>query len=234
MGGIKTSNAQLGFGLTLTRAGNAIAEITDISGPSTSLKTVDVTNHGSANMYSEYIPGFKDGGDVTIMGNFYAGDTTGQVGLQTDFEARTLQSFVLTMASTSGAAWSFSAFVSKFEITNPLAKQMEFKATLKISGKPSLTLTYSTNLSNLTISAGTLVPAFSASQYNYIATESGNITVTPTNASAALITVNGTTVVSGAASGTITLTGSAVTWIYVVTQDTGKVPRVYTIMCGRN
>lgn len=68
--------------------------------------------------------------------------------------------------------------------------------------------TAATDLSDLTISAGTLEPTFAASTYAYgvaEANEATNVTVTPTGASADWIKVNGTVVASGAASGAIAL-----------------------------
>lgn len=93
------------------------------------------------------------------------------------------------------------------------------------------------NLASLTISAGTLSPAFAAGTTNYNAPESGataSVTVTPTVADAtASVTVNGTTVASGSASAGIPLAFGPNTIIVVVTAQDGTTQKTYTITAGR-
>lgn len=80
------------------------------------------------------------------------------------------------------------------------------------------------SLSNLTISQGTLSPAFSSSITNYTVSESSgvySVTLTPTKTNAAeTITVNGITVISGQASSPINLNqGSNVINIIATAED---------------
>jgi gliding motility-associated-like protein len=88
-------------------------------------------------------------------------------------------------------------------------------------------------LSNLTASEGTLSPAFNSSIIAYADTVSGLvsvITVTPTaEDSTATITVNGTTVISGAASGNIPLTIGTNTITVEVTAQDGTTMKTYTV-----
>ncbi|WP_222429929.1 cadherin-like beta sandwich domain-containing protein [Paenibacillus cremeus] len=92
------------------------------------------------------------------------------------------------------------------------------------------------DLSNLTLSAGALTPAFASSTTSYT-TSVGNsvygITVTPTVAdSAATVKVNGTAVTSGTASGTINLSvGSNTITVLVTAQD--NTTKTYTITVTR-
>jgi hypothetical protein len=192
--------------------------------------------HSSTSGYKEKVLGLIDGGSVKIKGNFYPGDTNGQLVLNTARANRTLlNSMILAFPSSIGCAWTFNAFVTKFKIISPVDKQVTFEAELEITGVPTLGVTASTNLTGLTISVGTLSPAFAAAQYSYVdalTNGTASVTVTPTNATAALITVNGVAVTSGAASGAIT-TAVGVTLITIVTQDTGKAPVVYVINAGR-
>ncbi len=94
------------------------------------------------------------------------------------------------------------------------------------------TLSSDATLSNLAVSSGTLSPTFSSATTSY--TDSvGNgvtsITVTPTvNQANATVTVNGTTVSSGSASGSIPLSvGSNTVTVVVTAQDTTT--KTYTI-----
>ncbi len=88
-------------------------------------------------------------------------------------------------------------------------------------------------LSGLTLSSGALSPSFAAGTTSYTANgESGvsSITVTPTvNDSAATVTVNGTAVTSGSASGPISLSVGTNTINVVVTAQDNSTTDTYTI-----
>ncbi len=92
-------------------------------------------------------------------------------------------------------------------------------------------------LSNLTISNGTLTPTFASGTTSYTASVSNattSVTVTPTaNESHATIKVNGTTVVSGEASGSISLSVGTNTITTVVTSQNGIGTKTYTITVTR-
>ena len=93
------------------------------------------------------------------------------------------------------------------------------------------------DLSALTLSAGTLSPAFSAANIAYSASvtnATNSVTVTPTLANAsASVTVNGTTVVSGVASGAIALSEGSNTITVVVTAQNATT-KTYTITILRS
>src|SRR5687768_227094 len=81
-----------GFGTQFKRAiGTApgttyevIANVTNISGPSRSRETIDVTAHDSPDQYMEFIGGLKDGGEVSLDINYDPSETTHDLDL--DFE----------------------------------------------------------------------------------------------------------------------------------------------------
>lgn len=229
------SAAKSGFGTTLTRAGYTIAELTKIGSPKLQLDTEDVTSHQSANGYKEYIGTILDAGDISIEGQFIPGDTNGQIGLVTDMNAKTLQDFVITFPTAVATTWTFKGLVTSFEIGEAdLKGSLTFKASIKISGQPTLGITGSNNLSALVLTTATLYPSFAAGTYDYTATSTGaSITVTPT-ASAGTITVNGNTVASGVPSGAISL-GSInnVTTVTIVVTEANKMPKTYTIRVAK-
>jgi hypothetical protein len=230
-----TTAAKAAYGVTLTRNGNTIAELTSIGAPKLSLDTQEVTSHQSSNSYREYIGTLLDGGEVSIEGNFISSDTNGQIGLITDMEAKTLQSFVITFPTSIVATWTFSALVTAFEIGDMAVDgTLTFSATLKISDKPTLAITASNNLTGLTITTVILYPAFAAGTYDYVADSVGNTcTVTPTFAAGTCtITANGSsqTVATGVASSSISLgSDGAMTTITIVVQETGKTAKTYTV-----
>ncbi|MBC6413985.1 MAG: cadherin-like beta sandwich domain-containing protein [Chromatiales bacterium] len=95
-----------------------------------------------------------------------------------------------------------------------------------------------TSLSNLTVSAGTLMPVFTSSTLTYkvsVANTTKTITVTPTTTNEnATITVDGNTVFNDSQSGDIKLTEGGVTTItIVVTAQDDETKRTYTIAVDR-
>ena len=93
------------------------------------------------------------------------------------------------------------------------------------------------DLSGLTLSAGTLDPAFARDSLSYTATVANSITsltVTPTsNHNGATITVNGTSVSSGSASSAISLSVGENTITIVVTAEDGTTTKTYTVTVER-
>jgi len=233
------TSAKSAFGVTLARNGNTIAELTKIGNPKLKMDTVDVTNHQSANNYREYIGTLIDGGEVPIEGNFIVGDTNGQIGLIDDMNNRTLQSFVITFPAAITATWTFSALVTSFEVGDLNSDgTMKFTAILKVSGKPTLAITASNNLTNLVLTTATLYPAFAGGTYDYTATSTGaSITVTPTFAAGiCTITANGASqnVNTGVPSSAISLGAvNNVTTITIVVQETGKTAKTYTVRVAK-
>ncbi|MFJ9382029.1 phage tail tube protein, partial [Streptomyces sp. NPDC101455] len=63
----------------------AVANISDVSGPSRSRDAIEVTAHDSPDNYREFVKGLKDGGEVEITINYDPGDVTHQA-LDADFE----------------------------------------------------------------------------------------------------------------------------------------------------
>jgi len=92
-------------------------------------------------------------------------------------------------------------------------------------------------LANLSISAGTLSPAFATGTYSYTASVSNStasVTVTPTTSDGtATVTVNGTAVSSGTASGSIALVAGSNTITTIVTAQDGVTTKTYTITVTR-
>jgi len=105
--------------------------------------------------------------------------------------------------------------------------------TLTITRQPS----NNDNLSNLHLSKGTPSPAFNAATTSYTANVANtvtSITVTPTAAIAGeTITVNGTAVASGTASGAIALNEGANPIATVVTAPDGVTTKTYTVTVTR-
>jgi gliding motility-associated-like protein len=111
-----------------------------------------------------------------------------------------------------------------------------------LSGSTQTTVSFgvvapSSNLANLTLSAGSLSPVFATTTTGYsvsVPYNTSQITVTPTSTDGnATITVNGTAVSSGSSSGAIALSIGANTIAIVVTASDNSSTQTYTVTVNR-
>lgn len=236
-----TSSAKSVHGTTLSRDSHLVAELTNIGGVEVKVDTIDVTSHDSASGYKEWIGGLKEAGEVGIEGNFIPGDTEGQIGLHADMVAGTLQAFVITFPSALATTWTFSAIVTRFKINDAKSGDTvaSFSATLKISGAPTLGITASADATTIAVSVGTLVPAWSASKYDYsdaVVTGTSSLTFTVTHATAATITLHNSftggtsSLTTGVPSGAQALgAADSITTFTITCTVSGKTPKVYVV-----
>lgn len=241
------SNASWALGSVLTRALNPIAEIVNIVGPDPTMDTIDVTNLSSPNGVREFIPTLQDMGEVTLEGNFYPGDTLGQIGLKTDYDNRTLQAFVLTFPAATGTNVAFNAYVTRpLGLGAPVDGKIPFAATLKISGTITVNVTASNNVTVLTgveetgLGALDFVPNFLATVYTYnvlVDTATTWITVNATFAAGVgSVVCLGVTqsLTSTVDSGHIVIgAANSLTDVIITVKETNKIAKTYTIHVAR-
>ena len=118
---------------------SSIAEVTDVTAPSFSKDTIEVSHASSPNKYKEYIAGFKDGGEVTASGNMTQSD---YAALKDKFESEALNNYQLTIPDdnfSNKPTIVFAAHVTALESDIPTQDKVSFSLTLKISGKPTYT-----------------------------------------------------------------------------------------------
>lgn len=127
---------QLGDGATPTEVFTSISEVKDISGPSYSLDTIDVTSHSSPDGWEELIAAFKRNGEVTFDVNYTPSDPTQDIetGLFAVLDAREVRNFRLIWPDDYGV--QFAAMVTGFEPQSPVADARTASITLKVSGPP--------------------------------------------------------------------------------------------------
>lgn len=132
------SNAIPSQGIKLQRdaGGNSfttIAEITSFTGPTESAKQVDVTSVDST--AREYLPGLRDGGEVSFEMNFVPGDAA-QQGLRTDLTNRVTGSYklVLTDDIATPTEIAFSAVVTSLSMKGAVDDKIAASCTLKLIG----------------------------------------------------------------------------------------------------
>ena len=232
------TEAKSAFGTTLKKGATAIAELTNIGGPALSADTIEATSHDAADGYREFLQGLRDGGEISIEGNFIPGNA-GQVALVTDLNDGSLDEYTITLPVAMATTWVFDAIVTAFESSSPFDDKASFTATLKVSGKPTLGVTASAGLTTpfFVISESAVVtPDEAGDTYLYVATVATGITsvtVTPT-ATAGVIKVNGNIVATGEASSAITLgDAGSNTEITITVKETNKTIKTYTIWVAR-
>lgn len=234
-----STSATWAKGTTLSRDGNTIAELDTINAPKPEMDTKVIKRHDADDDYVEKITLWKDGKSIDISGHFKSSDANGQIGLKSDFDNKTKQSFVLTFPSSIGASWAFNAYVTSYNVDpSSIDDDVKFSATLDITGKPTLTLTTAGGLTTpfFAVSAGTIVPTPAADTYAYVVdipNETSSVTITPTSTSADSITVDGNTVATGEASSAIALTAGEIRTVEIVCKEDDKADLTYTVYLVR-
>jgi predicted secreted protein len=117
-----------------------IGEVANISGPSLSMDSIDVTSHSSPDGWREFIGGLLDGGEISFDINFHPTESTHKLatGLLGDMSAKTVRNFELIFPDGSSTKWSFAALVTAFETGEPIDDKLSASVTLKLAGKPTL------------------------------------------------------------------------------------------------
>lgn len=115
---------------------NAIAEVTNISGPSMTRDTIDVTNLDSIGGYREFIAGFRDGGEMVLTMNF---TVNGYEQLHIDFASDTAVNYQLVLPDAGNYTLGFAGLVTALPLTVPTDSQITMDVTIKITGEVTST-----------------------------------------------------------------------------------------------
>lgn len=113
-----------------------VLNLTGVSGVDLSADEIDTTDHDSVDGYKEFEQGLKDGGTVSIEGNFT--NHASQVALKTLFDSGEKVACEIEFPNAL-AKWTFTAFVSAISTDAPYDGKIDFAGALKVSGKPVLT-----------------------------------------------------------------------------------------------
>jgi predicted secreted protein len=222
-------------GTTLWRGQERVARLLNIDPPEMSRDDMDVTDHDSPDGFREFIPGLKQAGEVPVEGHLIPTDST-QTGLLAAVDIDVPEEWTIKFPTVPELRIRFDGYVKSFKVgAAPVDGKMTFNAVIKVTGKPVIETDESNGLSALTLSQGTLTPVFDGDVHEYFASvtnEDSAIKVTPT-AEGHTITVNGTKVTSGQASGDIDLVAGELNPITIKAWETGKAPKVYVVKVYR-
>lgn len=117
-----------------------VGGLTEIGGIELSADTLDTTTLESDGGYREFIGGFKDAGEVSLSGYLEIDSSNGQKKMYDAFETGDVQEFAIEFPESIGAKWAFKGVVTGFSTGASLEDLISFGATIKVSGKPTLTL----------------------------------------------------------------------------------------------
>ena len=96
----------------------------------------ECSNMGSPNTYKEFIAGLRDGGSISVEGNYIPKDAS-QSPILTDFHAGTSSTWTITLPNSLGT-WTATCFVQDVSPSIPVDDRITYSMTLKITGKPTL------------------------------------------------------------------------------------------------
>lgn len=119
----------------------AVGGLTEIGGLELSADTLDTTTLDSAGGYREFLGGFKDAGEVSLSGYLEITSTNGQKKIYDAFESGAVEDFTIEFPSAVKAKWELKGVVTGFTTGASLEDLISFEATIKVSGKPTLTIT---------------------------------------------------------------------------------------------
>ena len=128
-----------------TTAGVALAtvvQVLDLSGPSLSLDTTDVTTHDSASGFEEVVATVLRSGDGTINIVYDPAadthDATAGAGLLSRLEGKIYTNFSLVFPDTGSTTWAFDGYVTGFNPDAAHDGALTASLSIKVSGVPTL------------------------------------------------------------------------------------------------
>lgn len=237
------SAAGISFGTTLTWDSETIAELTKVGAVNTTIDTTEITSHDSDDGYREYLPTVLDGGTFDIEGWFLPSDTAGQVAMFTDFYAKSKKTWTITFPTAFGSTWTGSGYLTAISTGDcNVDNAVSFKATIKITGKPTIGITASTGGTFIVTGnngAAAITPASAAGTYEYqvtLASGATSYTVTPTVSTSTITLLDATgatqTIVTTFASTSLAAPIDGMHTIYLKCTESGKAVKTYTIHVG--
>jgi len=130
------------FGTAFKKGGTAIAKVTNISGPSLSVDTEDVTSHDSTDGWEEVVPTILRSGEITLELNYDPDGVTHYATANTGFLHAMINKTDVTdytLVFPNAEEYSFAhAFVVGFEPAMPVGGAITGSVTIKPSGVVTL------------------------------------------------------------------------------------------------
>jgi predicted secreted protein len=119
-----------------SEAFTAVAEVTNIAGPTMSRDAVEVTSLDSTGGYREYKPGFRDPGELTLTMNFTLATWNDFL---VDFETDDTVNYQIVFSDSNNTTFDVAAFVTALPVAIPTDDRVTADVTLKITGPLTVT-----------------------------------------------------------------------------------------------
>jgi predicted secreted protein len=110
----------------------SVGEVINISGPTMSRETIDVTSLASTGGYREFIAGFRDPGTLTFTMNFTRSDY--EI-MKTDFESDTEVDYEMILPDDDVTSLEFSGLVTELPLNLDPGSQITCNITIKVTGQ---------------------------------------------------------------------------------------------------
>lgn len=129
---------QLGDGGS-PEAFTSIAEITKLTPPNETRDAIEVTHTTSTDGRREFIPGWRDSGEISFEANWLPDNSTHDqtTGLYSTFDDDALHNWRIVVPDV--VQIDFAGFITAHEPDLPMEEQAKLSGTIKISGKPTFT-----------------------------------------------------------------------------------------------
>jgi hypothetical protein len=126
------------FGTKLKRGDVYVAKILNINPPEISRTDIDVTNHDSPDGYQEFIPGLKNGGEVPFTGHLLPTEE-GHLGLAAAVDSEVPEPWTIEFPTDPVLKVDFDGYLKTFKVGDaPLDGALTFSASIKVTGKPTM------------------------------------------------------------------------------------------------
>lgn len=128
---------KIGDGTTPTEVFTKIGYVTNLKPLSVSRDSIDVSHNESANRFREFIPGLRDGGEISFDILLDPDGTDLDTLYNDEFNSNTVGNKKIDFAD--GSSFAFAGFCTKIDADAPTDDKMVLSVTYKVSGKPVLT-----------------------------------------------------------------------------------------------
>ena len=132
-----SEHATWGQGGQLALGTTTVTQLTNIVPPGFDSDDIDVSTHDSLDGFREFIKGMTDAGEIEIEGNFLYSNYSVCYALMM---TRTLQSVTVVLPTLpSNTKFACDGYVKSLSCEDPVDDKIPFSASIKVSGKPTLT-----------------------------------------------------------------------------------------------
>ena len=128
---------KIGDGATPTETFTKIGTVINLKPLSVSRDSIDVTHNESANRFREFIPGLRDGGEISFEILLDPDGLDLDTLYNDEFNSQTVGNKKIEFAD--GSDFTFAGFCTKIDADTPTDDKMTLSVTYKVSGKPVLT-----------------------------------------------------------------------------------------------